>query len=270
VGVFEEIADKRFTLTPMADLLRSEVPGSMRALARMFGGEQYQAWGGVLHSVRTGQPAFNQVYGSTYFDYFARNPDAAAIFDAAMTGYTTQVAHAVAAAYDFSSARTVVDVGGGEGVLLATILRANPSTRGILFDLPHVIARASGLRERSEVGDRCQVVAGDFFRSVPDGGDAYLLAQILHDWDDDRSRTILQNCHRAMRPGGKVLVIELVIPPGNEPSFGKWLDLHMLVLQTGRERTEAEYQELLASAGFQLTKVMTTPSGASVVEGTRK
>jgi ubiquinone/menaquinone biosynthesis C-methylase UbiE len=236
----------------------------------MFGGEQYQAWGGVLHSVRAGQPAFDQVYGTSYFEYVARNPDAAAIFDEAMTSYTTQVAHAVVATYDFSSAKSLVDVGGGEGMLLATILRANPSTRGILFDLPHVISRASGPLERSDVGDRCQTVAGDFFRSVPDGADTYLLAQILHDWDDDHSRTILTNCHRAMQPGGKVLVIELVIPPGNEPFIGKWLDLHMLVLQTGRERTAAEYQELLASAGFQLTRVIATESGASVVEGTRE
>jgi len=270
VGIFQEIDGKRFTLTPTAALLQSDVPGSMRALARMYGGEQYQAWGEALHSVQSGQPAFNHVYGSTYFDYFAQNPEAAAIFDDAMTGWTTQVAHAAVAAYDFSSAKTVVDVGGGEGILLATILRANPSSRGILFDLPHVISRASGLLQRTDVGDRCETVAGDFFRSVPAGGDTYLLAQILHDWDDERSRTILENCHRAMRPGGKVLILELVIPPGNEPFFGKWLDLHMLVMVTGRERTAVEYHELLASAGFQLTRVIATESGASIVEATRK
>jgi len=164
----------------------------------------------------------------------------------------------------------VVDVGGGEGLLLTTILRANPSARGILFDLPHVITRAGRRLAGSAVSDRCRPVAGDFFQAVPDGGDVYLLAQILHDWDDQRSATILSNCHRAVRPGGKVLVVELVIPPDNEPSFGKWLDLHMLVLLTGRERTEAEYGSLFSSAGFRLTGVTPTESGASIVQGVKE
>jgi SAM-dependent methyltransferase len=269
-GIFQEVDGKRFALTSAAELLRSDVPGSMRALARMYGGEQYQAWGQALYSVQTGQPAFNHLYGSSYFDYFARTPDAAAIFDEAMTSWATQVGRAVVAAYDVSSAKVVIDVGGGEGQLLAAILHANPATRGILFDLPHVIARAGAMLKGTAVGERSEAVAGVFFHAVSDGGDLYLLAQILHDWDDDQGRVILENCRRAMRPGGKVLIVELVIPPGNEPFFGKWLDLHMLVLVTGRERTLAEYRDLLASAGFGLTNVIATASGASIVEATSK
>lgn len=267
VGVFREVEDRRFALTPLAELLRSDISGSMRALALMYGGEQYRAWDDAFHSIRTGQPAFDHVYGASYFEFFAKNPEPAAIFDEAMTGWTTQVANAVSAAYDFSNAGTVIDVGGGEGLLLATILRDNPSTRGILFDLPHVIARAGEGMERTEFSDRLQATAGDFFVGLPEGGDVYLLAQILHDWDDDRSRAILESCHRAMRPGGKILIVEQVIPPGNEQFFGKWLDLHMLILLAGRERTEDEYRELFQSAGFHLTSVIPTSSGACIVEG---
>ena len=268
-GIFEEVEDRRFALTPLAELLRSDVPGSMRALAQMYGEEQYRAWGDALYSVRTGQSAFEHVYGMSYFEHFAQNPVPAAIFDEAMTGWTAQVANAVTAAYDFSGAKTVVDVGGGEGLLLATILQANRSVRGILFDVPHVVERASARHERTDVADRWQAVAGDFFTAVPDVGDVYILAQILHDWDDDRSSQILQGCQRAMRPGGKILVVEQVIPPGNEPSFGKWLDLHMLVLLAGQERTDDQYRALFESAGFALSRVIPTASGASIVEGVK-
>ena len=269
VGVFTELDGRRFALTPLAELLRSDVPGSMRALARMYGSEQYRAWDGLLESVRTGEPAFDRTFGASYFDYLGRNPDAGAVFNEAMTGWTTQVADAVVEAYDFTGVNTVVDVGGGHGLLLATILRAHPSMRGALFDLPHVVAGAGPLLEAAGVADRCVTVGGDFFASVPEGGDAYLLAQILHDWDDERCRPILENCRRAMRPDGRVLVVEQVLPPANEPSLGKWLDLHMLVLLTGRERTEAEYGALLEAAELELTRVIPTSSGAGIVEAVR-
>ncbi|MDQ3809571.1 MAG: acetylserotonin O-methyltransferase [Chloroflexota bacterium] len=266
VGVFTEGEGRRFALTPLAELLRSDRPDSMRALARMYGSEQYRAWDGLLDSIRTGTPAFDRAFGASYFDYLARSPEAGAVFDQAMTGWTTQVADAVVEAYDFPASGTVVDVGGGRGLLLATILRARPNLRGVLFDLPHVVVGAQPLLAAAGVADRCTVVGGDFFASVPAGGAVYLLAQILHDWDDERCRVILANCRGAMRPDGKLLVVEQVLPPGDEPALGKWLDLHMLVLLTGRERTEAEYRALLGAAGFQLSQVMPTTSGASIVE----
>jgi hypothetical protein len=267
VGVFAEVEEQQFALTPLAQLLRSDVPGSMRALARMYGSEQYQAWGDLLDSVRTGEPAFDRVFGASYFDYLTRNSGTGAVFDQAMTGYTTQVADAVVAAYNFDGIKRLVDVGGGHGLLLSTVLRAYPAMRGVLLDLPHVVAGAQPLLQAAGVAERCETVGQDFFASVSDGGDAYMLAQILHDWDDERCRVILDNCRRAMQPNGRVLLVEQVLPPRNEPSFGKWLDLHMLVLLTGRERTGAEYRALLGAGGFELTRVIPTSSGASIVEG---
>jgi hypothetical protein len=269
VGVFTELDGHRFALTPLAELLRSDAPGSMRALGRMYGSEQYRAWGELLESVRTGQPAFDRTFGASYFDYLARSPEADAIFNAAMTGWTTQVAEAVIAAYDFSGVDTVVDVGGGHGLLLTTILRAHPAMRGVLFERPHVVKGAQQHLQAAGVTDRCATDGGDFFASVTEGGDVYILAQILHDWDDERCGVILANCHRAMHPAGKLLVVEQVLPPANEPSLGKWLALHMLVMLTGRERTEAEYRDLLGAARFDLTRVIPTFSGASIVEGVR-
>ncbi len=267
VGLFAGEDGRRFGLTPLAELLRSDVPGSMRGLARMYGSEQYEAWGGLLDSVRSGEPAFDAVFGTSYFDYLAGSPEAAGIFNEAMTGWTSQLAEAVVAAYQFDGSGAVVDVGGGHGLLLATILRAHPTSSGVLFDLPHVAASAEPLLRDAGVADRCSTVGGDFFESVPEGGAFYILAQILHDWDDERSRVILGNCRRAMLDDGKVLVVEQILPPANEPSLAKWLDLHMLVLLGGRERTEAEYAALLGDAGFELTRVVPTASGAGILEG---
>jgi ubiquinone/menaquinone biosynthesis C-methylase UbiE len=183
-----------------------------------------------------------------------------------MTGLTTQVAEAVVAAYNFDGIDTVVDVGGGHGVLMATILRAHPRMRGVLLDLPRVIAGARPQLEAAGVAERCETVGLDFFESVPRGGDAYILAQILHDWDDAQCTAILGNCRRALRPRGKLLIIEQVLPPANEPSFSKWLDLHMLVMLGGRERTRAEYGAVLEANGLELAEVIPTRAGASIVE----
>lgn len=266
VGVFTEVTPGTFALTPLADLLRGDAPGSMRALAIMYAEEQYRAWADLLHSVRTGAPAFPHQFGTDYFAYLAAHPEADRVFNAAMTGWTTQLAAAVAHAYDFSPFGTVIDVGGSYGTLLAAILRRHPRARGILFDQPHVAAAAAEHLAAAGIADRCTAVGGDFFVAVPPGGDAYVLAQILHDWDDERSVAILRQCRRAMPDHGKLLVVELVLPAGEQPFLGKWLDLHMLVLLGARERTAAQYDALFQAAGFRLARVVPTPPGPSVVE----
>jgi ubiquinone/menaquinone biosynthesis C-methylase UbiE len=204
------------------------------------------------------------------FEYFAKMPESAAVFDAAMTSISTFESKAVVAGYDFSGINTLVDVAGGHGLMIVTILKANRRMRGILFDLPHVTAGATALLQSGGVADRCQIVSGDFFASVPEGGDAYIMKHIIHDWDDDRASQILQNCHRALQPGGKLLIVDAVIPPGNRAHFGKLLDLEMLVLTPrGRERTQAEFRELLKRSGFRLRRVVSTETHLSVVESVR-
>lgn len=266
VGVFTEARPGAFALTPLAALLRSEIPGSMRALGIMYVEEQYRAWGDLIHSVRTGQPAFEHRYGMPVFDYFAQHAEPARIFNEAMGGWTNQVAGAVVGTFDFSPFGTIVDVGGGHGALLASILTQHPAARGILFDLPHVVTGAGDVLAAAGVANRCERVGGDFFAAIPAGADAYILAQILHDWDDERCLAILAQCRRAIPDHGKLLVVELVLPAGEEPFFGKWLDLHMLVMAGGRERTAAEYDALFRAAGFALARVVPTAPGPSVVE----
>jgi hypothetical protein len=245
--------------------LRRDTPGSLRALALIFNEVQYRSWGEMLHTVRTGEPAFEREVGMPVFEYYAQHPDVGEIFNEAMISYTTGVANAVVAAYDFSAFRIIVDVGGGYGTLLTRILQANKDARGVLFDLPHVIARAETYVAGSGVADRCTLVAGDFFTGVPGGGDAYVLAGVLHDWSDEKAVEILGHCRQATGGRGTLHVIDLVIPPGDEPSFGKWLDLHMLAMSGGRERTEPELATLLRNAGFQLNKVVPTAAGPSIV-----
>ena len=266
VGVFTEVSPGSFALTPLAELLRTETPGSMRALAIMYAEEQYRAWGELLHSVRTGEMAFDHQFGMGYFEYLAQHPEADRVFNEAMTGWTHQLVGAVVDTYDFSPFKTIVDVGGGYGALLAALLRSNPGTRGVLFEQPHVVASAEEELVAVGVADHCTFVGGDFFAAVPTGGDAYVLSQILHDWDDERCVAILGQCRRAMPDHGKLLVVELVLPEGDEPFLGKWLDLHMLVLLGSRERTAAEYDTLFRAAGFKLARVVPTPPGPSVVE----
>jgi SAM-dependent methyltransferase len=205
------------------------------------------------------------------WQYATQNPEAVAIFNEAMTELTTQISTAVVAAYAFSRSSKIVDIGGGNGALILSILQANPQMSGVLFDLPHVIESAKKHLDAAGLTGRCAVVAGDFFASVPSGGDTYILKNIIHDWDDEHALKILQNCHRAMAENGKLLLVEGIIPPGNEPSFGKLVDLNMLVMAGGGERTEAEYRALLAAAGFQLTNVvpLQSPLSFSVIEGVR-
>lgn len=266
LGVFTEVAPATFALSPLADPLRSDHPASMRALAVMYNEEQYRAWGSLLESVRTGESVFEEVFATPYFSYLAQHPEANETFNQAMTGWSAQLDRALLAAYDFSRFATVVDVGGGYGRLLATILAAHPALHGVLFDQPHVVADAGPLLEATGVANRCRSVGGDFFHEVPAGGDVYVLAQIVHDWDDERSVAILQACRRAIPSTGTLLLAELVIAPGDAPDVGKLLDLHMLVLLGGRERTETEYRSLLAASGFTLTAVIPTVAGTSLVE----
>jgi O-methyltransferase domain/Dimerisation domain len=267
VGVFAEGEAGVFSLTPMGALLRSDRSDSVRALAIMYAEEQYHAWGHLLHSVRTGQASFDHLYGMGVFEYYKTHPESARTFDAAMTELTTPLASVIAETCDFSRFETIVDVGGGYGVLLAAVLQRNAQSRGILFDLPHVVEGAASTLVRGGIADRCASIGGDFFESIPAGGDAYLLKQVLHDWDDDRCVAILKNCRRVMPSTSRLLLIEFVLPPGNEPFLGKWVDLHMLVMAPGaRERTVDEYQSLLLRGGFTMCSAVPTPIGPSVVE----
>jgi hypothetical protein len=270
VGVFVEDDAGRFASTPVAETLRSDVPGSLRAFAiSELGGDHYNAWGDVLHSVTTGGIAFDHVYGVPVWDYYGANPEVARVFNDSMTGLTRMIEAAVLQAYDFSRFAHAIDVGGGHGGFLSAILRANPRARGTLFDAPQVIDGARPRLVAEGVAGRCEAVGGDFFASVPPGGDLYTLKMIIHDWDDEKSLAILKNCHRAMAPGGTLLVVDTVIPPGNTPFLGKFIDLIMLVMTGGRERTEDEFRALYAAAGFRLTRVIPSPSPVSVVEGVR-
>ncbi len=229
----------------------------------------WQPWGELSHSVQTGETAVRHVFGMDIWEYREQHPDSNAIFNAAMTSLSGRDIPAILAAYDFTSIQTLVDVAGGHGKLIAGILQAHPAMRGMLFDMPHVLAGAASVLEAAGVTDRCQLVSGDFFESVPRGGDAYLLRRILHDWDDERSTAILESCHRAMPEHGKLLVLEGVVQPPNRSDPTKLTDLQMLVSAGGRERTETEWQTLLAGAGFALTKVYRASAETSIIEGAR-
>ncbi len=269
VGVFKEVADHQFALTPIAEYLRSDIHGSLRAVATMAGEDwTWRPWGELYHSVKTGERAFDRIFGVPPFDYLAKNPSAAAIFDEAMTGWSMQNSAAVKAGYDFSGIGTLMDVGGGHGYLLATILEANPAMRGILCETPEVVEGAKARIASLGLADRCRIVAGDFFASVPAGADACILKSVIHDWDDQHATRILENCRQALGPGGRVLLAEMVIPPGNDPHVGKLLDLEMLIMAGGHERTEAQFRELFASAGLRLTRIVPTAAPLCVIEGT--
>ncbi|MGA2242502.1 MAG: methyltransferase [Verrucomicrobiota bacterium] len=272
IGVFAEDKSGRFALTPMAECLRTDAPNSVCAVAIMTGEDWWwKAWGRILHSVQTGKSSFQHVHGMRFFEYMTKNPEAGAIFDRAMASYTAQTGAQVVAAYSFDKARVVVDVGGGHGALLAAILRHHPSVRGIVFDQPATVEIAKGFLESQRLLARCQVLGGDFFESVPEGGDTYLLQHVVHDWDDENATKILRNCHRAMPPDGKLLLVEMVIPFGNRPFLGKFLDLGVLMMENGaRERTELEYRNLLSVAGFDVTRIIPLPSPDSVIEAVRK
>jgi hypothetical protein len=271
VGVFAETKGKRFKLTPLAVTLQKAVPGSMHATALMLG-EKFQedAWAQLLHGVKTGEIPFLRAHVVPQFEYFEKHPEHLKIFGEAMTNVSSTENPAIAFAYKFSGIRTLVDVGGGNGSLLATILKANPKLKGVLFDLPSVSTRAKQDRHVTAKGiaERCTLESGDFFEAVPKGGDAYIMKRTLHDWDDERCTKILANCCAAMSEKGKVLVVDSLIPPGNDPDRGKLLDMQMLIIG-GRERTKQEFAALLREAGLKLTRVVPTKCPLSIVEGVR-
>lgn len=271
MGVFAEDAEGRFTLTPQSHYLRSDVPGSMRPLILTLHDEaEWGSWEHAIYSVRTGQPSFEHVFGIERFAYYEQNPEVRKTFDHGMAAQSEIHKAAVVGSYDFSGVNTLVDVGGGNGNLIAGILQTNPTMRGILFDLPTTIDIARERLTAEGVADRCTLVAGDFFVSVPTGGDTYVIQRCLHNWDDASVLKILHTIRQAVPSNGKFLIIEMLVPPGNEFAFTKLIDLVMLTsTHGGRERTEAEFQAMLASTGFALQR--TIPVAASplwIIEAT--
>jgi len=270
VNLLTQSHDKRFGNTPVSETLRSDIQGSLRAFAMTeLGEEHYPAWGELLSSVQTGAIAFDHAFGMPVWEFFAKNPQNAKIFNDAMSGMTAQANEAIHAAYDFAGINTIVEVGGGHGGLISSILQRNPQMRGILLDSPQVIEGAKAPVNASGVADRCELVGGDFFQSVPAGGDAIILKWIIHDWNDEQSIAILKNCHRALAENGKLILVEAVVPPGSDFHFSKFMDLNMLVMTGGRERTEEEFRKLYEAAGFRLTRIVPTQSPFSVLEGVR-
>ncbi|MGH6789338.1 MAG: methyltransferase [Pseudolabrys sp.] len=268
VGVVAETKNRRFKLTPLGATLQTNAPGSMRKQAMLLNSDwQWDAWKQLLHGLKTGEVPFEKAHGLPVFEYLEKHPQEHAVFHEATTGLTNA---AVAAAYKFSKFRTLVEVGGGHGSLLAAILMTYPKLKGVLFDRPSVIegASTSGPLIAKEIAPRCTFEAGSFFDSVPKGADAYTMKYILHDWDDEKSIKILSNCRDAMNKNSRLLVVDSIIPPGNDPGYVKLLDIEMLIIG-GRERTKADFAEIFRKAGLKLTRVFPTKGPLSIVEGVR-
>ena len=266
-GVFDEVTPRTFALTRIGEHLRSGAPGAAREMILWISDAFHlRVYAEMLTAVRTGQPVGEKVVGMPVFEYLARDADLSQRFNDAMTAFSAIVAPAALQAYDFGGIGLLVDVAGGHGMVLAAILQKYPQMRGILFDLEHVLA--GNRLDHLGVKDRVQVVSGDFFTAVPPGGDAYIMKHIIHDWDDDRSVVILKNIRAALagKPHGRVILLETVVQPGNQPDMGKLIDLEMLLLPGGKERTADEFAALFARAGFELTRIVPTQSPLSVVE----
>jgi hypothetical protein len=268
VGVYARDSDSAYRNTDLGAALRTDAPGSVAGWARLIGRPYlWQAWSGLLHSVQTGQNAFAAVHGTSIWRYRTEHPDEQNIFDQAMTARSTAVADAVAAVYDFARCTTVVDVGGGRGALLAAILAAHPHLHGVLFDQPDVVDAPDELLVRAGVDTRCRRIGGDFFTAVPDGGDAYLLKAVIHDWPDAESTAILRTVRRALPEHGVLLLVEQLLDDGPDPARVAFSDLNMLVAPGGRERTLDQYRVLLAAADLTLTTAVPTGTTMFVLEG---
>jgi len=266
-GFLSEDSEGRFSLTALGAALQSDAPGHMRSWVLFIAGPtSWRAFGELLHSVKTGEEAVQKVHGKRYFDLITDMPEETRFFNEAMIATFGTEPQAVAAAYDFSQVRTLVDVGGGTGNLLTSLLLANPRLSGVLYDRPDVAVEARRQVNEKGLTSRCEVLEGSFFDAVPVGGDAYMLSHILHDWDDESCSRILKQCHEAMQGKGRLLVLEQLILPGNRRDAAKYNDLLMLVMHCGRERTQSEFADLFAEAGFRLTRVVTTESPSAIIE----
>ena len=267
-GVFHQDRQRRFSLTRLGQKLRSDVPGSARAMMQYIGESwQMTPWLDILYTIRTGKSAFDHIYGMPFFDYCVAHPDAAKIFDDAMTSVIQLHGGAIIQAYDFSAVRSLVDVGGGRGVMLSAILKSCPHLQGVLFDLPHVVESAVPQLQAAGVEARCTRVGGNFFESIPAGHDAYLMSHIIHDWDDEHCLQILRTCRQAMPSHSKLLITETIIPPAdNSRHQGKLSDIQMLLVLTGKERTEAEFRALLEAADFKINRIIPTAAPQFIIE----
>ncbi|MET8827915.1 methyltransferase [Streptomyces sp. NPDC004610] len=266
VGVFTEVEPETFGLTPLAATLRSDVPGSMRDLARYVGlPERQQSFGALAHSLRTGRPSFDHVHGSDFWTYIAAHPERGDLFNRAMASMSVMVNSSVLDIYDLSDARRLVDVGGGHGQLVGALLQRYPQLTGVVYDLPRVVPEARTVLAELGVAERAECVGGDFLLSVPEGADTYVLSWTLHDWDDEDAVTILRNIRRALGDSGRLIVIDEVLPEGDTPHFGKFEDIVMLSLLTGQVRTEAQFATLFEKAGFRHLETLPTRSPTSLV-----
>ena len=269
VGVFQELPGKTFAPTALSELLRSDVPGSMRDLVLWMSNPfHFKVWGELGYSVETGNPAVEHVYGKAAFEAIFGDPEVACDFNDAMSCFSRMIAPALLDAYDFSAVGTLVDIAGGHGAVLCEVLSRYPKMKGILFDMPNVIQEANCHICSLKMDERCQTISGNFFEQIPAGGDAYYMQHIIHDWDDEPALKILSNCRRALegRPGGVLLIVDSVVPQNSEPHVSKWLDLEMLLMPGGRERTEPEWHELMNKAGFEITRIVPMKAPESVIE----
>jgi len=258
VEIFSENDKGEFSNTALSETLKSDVPGSMNAMAIAQLGDHYNAWGNLLYSIKTGNIAFDKVEGMNVWDYYETHPEEGLNFMKAMTGSTAAAINNVIPAYDFSAFKTIVDIGGGNGALLMALLNAVPGTKGIVFDEEYVVNETQKKIDAQNLSERCSIMAGSFFDFVVEGSDAYLMKHVLHDWNDEKSIQVLVNCHQAMKAGSKLLVIEGIIPTGNTPHPGKFMDINMMAMTGGKERTEKEFAALFAKAGLKLSRIIHT------------
>ena len=269
VGVFAELPDKVFAITPMSQLMRSDIPGSLRDMVLWISNPfHFQVHAELEHSVRTGQPAVEKVCGQTAFEAIFSRPEVAYDFNLAMTCFSRRIAPALLEAYDFSGIDTLMDVAGGHGAVLCEILSRYPSMKGVLFDMPNVIEEANCHICALKMDERCQTINGDFFDEIPPGADAYYMQHILHDWNDEKCLKILANCRKALtgRAGGRLLIVDMVVPENSDPHPSKWLDIEMLLMPGGRERTRPEWEALFTRAGFEITRIVPMKAAESLIE----